>query len=128
MSMAKILGIDYGEKHVGLAVTEGFLAEPVKTVPTRTALTEIMSLIDRYQVTRIMVGLSEGAMAQKTREFGLKLAQMTGLTVVYQDETLTSYETRLKMAKAGKKKQKREEKIDHLVAATILQEYLDTHS
>jgi putative holliday junction resolvase len=125
--MAVFLGIDYGEKNLGLAVSSGPLAEPVKTIALTAAHEEINSLVKTYSVTALVIGLSEGQMAQKTRAFASEIGEVTHLPIYFQDETLSSYDTRVKMAKSGKSKKYRQQKIDHLVAAAILQDYLDSH-
>lgn len=124
--MANLLGIDYGEKFIGLALALGPLAEPLETIPMAHAFQLIPILIDKHQLQKLVIGLSEGHMAQKTKSFGTQISEITGLPVVYHDETLSSYDMRLKLAQSGAKKTKRERKIDHLVAAAILQDYLDT--
>ena len=123
--MATLLGLDYGQKHLGVALALGPLAEPLQLLPTASAFPQIQ-LIHQYQVDAIVIGLSEGQMAHTTHRFGQELQQATGLPVYYQDETLSSQETRLKLAQSGQKKSIREGKIDHLVAAAILQDYLDS--
>lgn len=125
--MVNYLGLDYGEKHLGYALALGPLAEPLQTIPTASAFAILPQIIDKFHLTAIVIGLSEGPMAAKTKAFGHQLHQTTGLPVVYHDETLSSHETRLKLAKSGAKKSKKEAKIDHLVAAAILQDYLDSH-
>lgn len=121
-----ILGLDYGLKFTGIAIAFGPLAEPIQTVPTSQLLTNLRPLIDRHAPDRIIIGLSENQMATRTKEFGDQLHQATGLPVYYQDETLTSQETRVSAARSGKAKRDRQAKLDHLAAAAILQDYLDT--
>jgi putative holliday junction resolvase len=121
------LCLDYGDKHVGLAFSSGQLAEPLFTIPTAKALPVILDLIDQYAVESIVIGLSEGKMADQTRAFAQKLQTLTPLPIDFHDETLTSQETRQKAAQMGMKKSRREGKIDHLVAAAILDDYLDSH-
>lgn len=122
------LAIDYGDKYIGLAVATGPLAEPIATIKIDGALTTIMELAGQYAVDTIVIGISEGAMAKKTRDFAKKLETLTPIPIDFHDETLTSQETRLQIAQMGMKKSRRESKIDHLVAAAILQDYLDSKS
>ncbi len=124
--MKTYLAIDYGRAYVGLALATTSIAEPLQTVPTSQAFKSIESLIAKHSITHIIVGLSEGTMAQETRQFGESIHQTTKIPVIYQDETLSSYETRLKSAQAKLKKSRREAKQDHFVAAAILQDYLDS--
>lgn len=125
--MTNLLCVDYGDKHVGLAVATTPLAEPLQTVLLQNAPLMIKTYVDQYKVQALVFGLSEGAMAQKTRIFAQKIKEATKLPIYFQDETLSSYDTRVQIAQAGSKRTKREKKIDHLVAATILQDFLDSH-
>lgn len=108
-----ILGIDYGEKWCGLATSEGSLAEPLKVVPTKNIFAEI----EKLQPKKVVVGISENAMAKKTLVFVRKLKAWIKVPVETADETLTSVEAQ----KIKKKKQEQ-----HVVAAAlILNRYLD---
>jgi putative Holliday junction resolvase len=122
-----LLAVDYGEKYIGIAIAQTPLAEPVVTVEKSHVTKKIIELIDYYQIDTLIVGISEGSMADKSRQFGNELHQLTGLPVKYVDETLTSSESRLQAAKAGFKKSKREAKIDHYAAALFLQDYIDNY-
>lgn len=121
-----ILGIDYGEKNLGVAIAHTSLAQPLEVVHLDEAFDRIQALIDKYQPTAFVIGLSEGRMAETTKRFAQKLAVFTGLPYFFQDETLSSYDTRIKTAKAGFPKKKREGKLDHYVAAAILQDFIDS--
>lgn len=121
------LCLDFGLKHLGLAIADASLAKPLQTIPTNQALSQIQSLVHQYQIKSIVIGLSEGKMAQLTRLFGRQLSQLTHLPIYYHDETLTSYDVRVKAAQAGIKKSRRQGKLDHFAAAAILQDFLDTH-
>ncbi len=121
------LSIDYGDKYIGLAIAVGPLAEPFMTVKKDQAFKTISQVIAQHAIDVIVIGLSEGQMAQKTKAFGTEIKTTFNLPVVYHDETLTSQETRQQMAKIGMKRSRRHGKLDHLVAAAILQDYLDSH-
>lgn len=103
-----ILGIDFGLKNIGLAISEGFIAEPLKIVHS---LSEIKKTVDDLKIEKIIVGVSESKSQKLAEEFGNKLKSMLGLPVEFVDETLTSYE-------AGEKNHSK-------AAAIILQRYLD---
>jgi putative Holliday junction resolvase len=121
------LCLDYGEKNIGIAFSTGTLAEPLVTIDTATAIPTIVDLLGQYAINTIVIGISENIMADKTRAFARKLQAETDLPIDFHDETLTSQETRLKVAQMGMKRSRREGKIDHLVAAAILEDYLDSH-
>lgn len=134
MKNEKILGVDYGEKKIGLAISGGEVAEPLEVVSRKyptyakaSAVKQVASLCEREYVDKIVMGFSEGKTAEKTKRFGEELRQATGLTVEYWDETLTSQEAVKKMVQAGKKKSKRKLDEHAVAAALILQDYLDNH-
>lgn len=125
MENGKILAVDYGEKKVGLAISEGLLAEPRGILNRSSIIHNLSSLCKKEKIKKIIVGVSRGKMAEKTRRFGRQLKEITGLPVEFLEEDLTSKEARRKMIEAGKAKRRR--KIDeHAVAAAlILERYLD---
>ncbi len=103
-----ILGVDFGLKNIGLAISEGFIAEPLKTVHS---LSEIKKIAGDLKIAKIIVGISEGKSRRLAEEFGNDLKNVLGLPVEFVDETLTSHE-------AGQKNHSK-------AAAIILQRYLD---
>lgn len=121
-----LLGLDYGDKHIGVAVATTFIAEPVKVILTQSALDIIHRYIEEYQIEAIVLGLSENETAQKTKHFAQQLSNQFHLPIYFQDETLSSQDTRRQLAKLGAKRSLRQAKTDHYVAATILQDYLDS--
>lgn len=118
----RFLGIDFGLKKIGLAISEGFLAEPFGVFKNKD---QLIKICQKQEIKKIIIGISEGKMAKKTRDFGSQLALQTGLPVEYQDETLTSEEAKKLMVKIGKPKEKRQKQGDAIAAALILQSYLD---
>lgn len=114
-----ILGIDYGRSHIGLATSEGSLANPEGTIAvkeTDLAMKDLGEKAREWQIEKIIIGVSEGKMAEETRMWGKKLAEMIQLPVEFVDETLSSVEV-------GESKNKTK---DHSkAAAVILQRYLD---
>jgi putative transcription antitermination factor YqgF len=121
-----LLGIDYGEKHIGLSIATGPLAEPLTTVKNcREVLEHITQICSRLGIEKIVIGISEGIMARKTKDFSFKVKETTKLPIVFQDETLTSQTVKRKLYEA-KSKNKKKKGPDHAFAATeILQNYLD---
>jgi len=124
----KILGIDFGKKNIGLAIAEDFLPEPhskLKIKNEKLKIERIKRICETERIDKIVIGISEGRMARETRKFGERLKRATGLSVDYQDETLTSEEAKRLMVKIGKPKKKRREQTDAIAAALILQDYLE---
>lgn len=123
--MANYLGIDYGRSQVGIAMATTPLAEPLVSVPLDQAFERIHQLINDHGIGTLVVGLSEGAMADETRTFVAQLKHTVTIPIVFQDETLSSQTAQSRLQLASKKK--RQGPDHHYAAAVILQEYLDTH-
>ncbi len=123
--MSKILGIDYGEKRIGLAISDESqtFARELGILSPKDFWKSISSVIEENQIGKIALGWPlnmKGEETEKTKETGKfksKLAEITGLPVDLVDERLTS-----KMAESisGSKKN-----IDSLAAQIFLQNYLD---
>ncbi|PWU23308.1 Holliday junction resolvase RuvX [Candidatus Cerribacteria bacterium 'Amazon FNV 2010 28 9'] len=131
-----ILCLDYGTKRIGVAVAISPLAEPLGIIPnsknpklsdivTDQALAHIEKLVTEYAIEKIVVGISEGEMAEKSRSFIERLKRKVNLPIDEVDETLSS--VRAGEGMRHMKKAKREGNRDHLAAAIMLQEYLDMH-
>ncbi len=124
-----ILAIDYGTRRVGLALSRVGLAEPLKVIANDSgAIGEITQICQQKGVKLILVGLSEGQMAQKTKKFVQKLKAELEVPVQLTDETLSTQEARQKLIKAQAKQKKRKGPVDHFAAASFLQNWLQTHS
>ncbi|KKR30273.1 hypothetical protein A2715_03200 [Candidatus Woesebacteria bacterium RIFCSPHIGHO2_01_FULL_39_32] len=125
-----ILGVDYGRKKIGLAISEGSLAEPFKILryqDIRKLGEEIKKIVLQFKIEKIVIGISEGKMAEETKEFGRKLEEKLGIPVVFQDETLTTHEAQDLSITAGIKRKKRKEFEDAYSSTLILQDYLDAN-
>ncbi|MDD4178721.1 MAG: Holliday junction resolvase RuvX [Candidatus Margulisbacteria bacterium] len=129
--MVRIIGIDYGEKRIGVAASDPLLitAQGVATVKD---LQELKNVIGRYDdVQEIVVGLprsmdgSLGIAAQKVLAFIETLKAETGFNVVSWDERLTTAAAERMLISAGVSREKRKKVIDKSAAAGILQSYLD---
>lgn len=130
----KLLGIDYGEAKIGLAISNGEIAEPYEVIKIANKQSfssnsewRIKNICQQEKIEKIIIGLSEGEMAEKTREFGEEIKKITGLPVEYQDETLTSQKAVEKMNQSGKARMKKKSSEHSISAALILQEWLDDH-
>ncbi len=126
MKIPKVLAIDYGTVRVGLAVSMASLADPLKIIPNDLNLIpKILEICNEHAVERIVVGISENVMAEKTKEFTQLLQEKTNLPIEYTDETLSSHSVHKKLKTA--KKSKRSGDIDHYAAAEFLQVWLDEY-
>lgn len=131
----KLLGVDYGMKKVGLALAESdsalttfSLAEPYKVIVSGSqeeTIKKISNIVKRSNIERVVVGLSEGKMAEKTRKFCKKLKGGVEVPVVFQDETMSTKDAEVLSAQANINRKKRKRLKDAYSAAIILQNYLD---
>jgi putative transcription antitermination factor YqgF len=89
------LGIDLGLSKSGIAIGSGGFAEPlvvIKQKDQKKLIAKMQRLIDDYEVSELVVGVSEGEMGKRQEQFAEKLAKSTGLRVHMEDETLSTYE------------------------------------
>ena len=140
----RVLGIDYGARRVGLAVSDatGLLARPLKTLE-RGALAGDAALVEAVLATvadvssedeplvAIVVGFprrldgSPNEQTPKVEAFVRRLTAQTSLPIVLQDERLTSREAESRLAVKEKDWRRRKQMLDAATAAVILQDYLD---
>lgn len=124
----KLLGIDYGRRKIGLATAVTMLAEAYGVIRAETiqeAVNKIKKTVETEKITKVVVGISEGQMAQETKQFVRQLEKAINLPVVFQDETLSTQEAQRLAIEAGIRRKKRKELEDAFTAAVILQSYLD---
>lgn len=125
----KYLGIDYGKKKVGLAISDGKLAEPMKViryVNIESLAKQIKQIIEKEKIEKVIVGVSEGEMAKEILQF-LYAIRYTLLPVpceIY-DETLSTQEAISLSIQGGIKRKKRKSMEDAYAATIMLQNYLD---
>lgn len=123
--MPKLMGLDYGLKHIGVAISVGSLAEPLTSLDNNSLIfPKLAQLVATYQIEQLVLGYSEGEMAKKTLDFGQKLAAFLKLPISYADETLSSREASAGLTWLGGKKSRRQP-IHQLAAAIILENFID---
>ncbi len=139
--MSRILGLDYGSKTVGVAVSDELhLTAHAKEIirrkeenHLRKTLARIEELIEEYDVDLIVLGLPlhlSGEMSDRAEislDFKEKLERRTGVPVEMLDERLTTVEADEIMVQNGIPLSKHDEYVDMIAAEVILQEYLDHH-
>lgn len=132
----RAMGLDVGTKTVGVAVADelGLTAQPITVIRRsnlKADLSELIRLAQDREVDRFVIGLplnmdgSEGPRAQATRKFGDALAKASNLTIIYQDERLTTVAAERSLLEADVSRSKRREVIDQVAASLILQGWLD---
>ena len=137
--MERIIGLDFGSKTTGVAVSDpfGWTAQGVEIIrrkeenKLRKTLARIEELVKEYGASRIVLGLpknmnnSLGDRAEKSLAFKEMLERRTGLPVVMWDERLTTVAADQTMMEAGIRREHRREYVDEIAAVFILQNYLD---
>lgn len=138
--MPRILGVDYGERRVGLALSDetATIASPLPTLKRRKGkrppVAPVARLCRERDVEEIVIGLplnlegEESAWTREIREFGQKLGDRTGCPVAFHDERMTSVQAERAVRSLGLSRDQREEKerVDAAAAVLILQAHLNT--
>ena len=138
--MERIMGLDFGSKTVGVAVSDGLglTAQGVEIIrrtsenKLRQTLARIESLIGEYEVGKIVLGFPKnmnntiGERAEKTLAFKEMLERRTGLPIVMWDERLTTVAADRVLIEAGVRRENRKGYVDEIAAVFILQGYLDS--
>ena len=144
--MGRSVCFDAGERRIGVAISDatGMLARPVGVIAigrldvaaAEHAVDEIARLntVEEADIETIVVGLprrldgSPNEMTPRVEAFAAQLRDRTGLTVILQDERLSSREAESRLAVREKDWRARKRRLDAAAAAVILQDYLDTHA
>lgn len=135
----RIMGLDYGSKTVGVAISDPLLitAQGIEIIrrkmenKERQTLARIEELILSYGVGSIVLGLPKnmdntlGERVEKTLAFKEKLERRTGLSVALWDERLTTVAADRAMTEAGIRRENRKDYVDMIAAVLILQGYLE---
>ncbi|MDQ0158712.1 Holliday junction resolvase RuvX [Alkalibacillus salilacus] len=136
----KILGLDVGEKTIGIAVSDALhlTAQGIKTLnwtesDYSSVKDQMSQIIQDHEISRIVVGLpknmngSIGERGEASEEFASYLEDMFDLPVVLWDERLTTMAAERVLLDADMSRQKRKQVIDKMAAVMILQSYLDAN-
>ena len=138
----RILGLDYGSRTVGVAVSDPLMltAQAVETITRkeenklRRTLARLEVLAKEYEVSGIVIGLPKnmnntiGDRAEKTMAFGAMVERRTGLKVVYWDERMTTISAERVLIETGVRREHRKDVIDQIAAVFILQGYLGSRN
>ncbi len=135
----RIIGIDYGRKRIGIAVSDllGYTAQSLPTVSGKNKneiFNRVIDVCKEYAPSKIILGLplnqygKEGDMAKEVRTFGELLNKKMSTSIEYFDERFTSKQAERTMIQLGEKTGKNKGRIDSLSAVFLLQSYLDLES
>lgn len=136
----RIMGLDFGSKTVGVAVSDALsvTAQGIEIIrrnspsKLRKTLARIEAIAGEYEVMEIVLGYpknmnnTEGERCEATQEFKEMLEKRTGLSVILWDERLTTVEANRVMKEGGVRREDRKLYVDKLAAVIILQGYLDS--
>ncbi len=131
-----LLGLDLGEKTIGIATSDSLraTATPLETIRRRKFTTDAARLLEIARTRAaggIILGLprnmdgSEGPRCQSTRAFARNLSRLTDLPITFWDERLSTVAAERALLEADTSRRRRAEVIDHVAAAYILQGALD---
>lgn len=135
----RILGLDYGEKRIGVAICDelGLTAQGLPTIIRKDKKHDwgiLQDLITSYKVERIVIGYpvkmddSEGVQCEKVNRFASLMEKTFALPVVKWPETLSTKEAEEILINSGVRWEKRKKMVDKMAACLILQGYLDSIS
>jgi len=134
----RILAIDYGDRHIGLAVSDqlGLTAQPVGTYRLSAIPREntryFLDLVQQYDVREIVIGFplrmdgSAGSRAEKTREFAAWLEKAVDRPIIFWDERLTTREAIQSLRQQNVRSKKNKSYEDQVSAVIILAAYLES--
>ena len=136
----RILGLDYGTKTVGVAVSDelGLTAQPLETITRKDAnklrrtYARIEELVREYQAEAIVLGFPKnmnntvGERGDAAMDFRDALVRRIGIPVIMWDERLTTVASEKVLLESGVRRENRKKVIDQIAASFILQGYLDS--
>lgn len=132
----RILGLDIGERRIGVAVSDPGLAiaSPLEVLDARAVTNSVAlrEIIEEYEIERVVIGLplsldgTEGPQALRVRRMADELADSLGLPVHFYDERFSSVEAGRAMQAAGMSERQKRGSVDMVAAALLLQGYLDS--
>lgn len=134
--MRALIGLDLGEKTIGVAVSDGFqsIATPLETIKRKKFgldAARLSEIIAEREIGGLVLGLprnmdgSEGPRCQSTRAFARNFEKLEGLPITFWDERLSTVAAERALLEADTSRKRRAEVIDHVAAGYILQGVLD---
>lgn len=133
----KYLGIDYGRKKIGLAMSEGKLAEPYQVIryaDYEKMIFHIKRIVEKQKVENVVIGMSENEMGEEIKKFVENMKTLLNsssekqsrlIPCILSDETLSSHDAIEMSVASGMSRKKRKEMEDAFSASIMLQNYLD---
>lgn len=120
----KILGIDYGRKKSGIAISDGKIVEPLEVVKTAKLFHWLALKAEEEKIEKVVLGLPENTLLKKEiKKLGEKIKKELFLNVVFVSEELTTLDAKKILGKIGRKRRYKKEKEDAIAAAIMLESY-----
>jgi putative holliday junction resolvase len=135
--MPRLLGIDFGKKRIGIAVSDalGITVNPVSTIYRKSFkddIAEIKKIISEKEADKIVIGMpynadgTPGFLSEEINKFAEELKKETSLNVEFVNEELTSHDAdNILIANSNMTREKRKEKKDQIAACLILRNYME---
>lgn len=134
----RVLALDVGAKRIGVAISDlsqtlARSLEVIQGVSRQEGFVAVGRLIEEYQVEKVVVGYprsldgTAGAQAEKVERYAADLAKALTVPVLLWDERFSTVSAERLMKEAGLRGEKKQERVDAVAAAVILQDYLDSH-
>ena len=133
----RILGLDLGTKTLGISISDnlGIIASKYGLIRFNEedydeAINKLKDIINEFNIEKVVLGFpknmdnSIGFAGQRSLNFKEKLEKI-GLTVILEDERLSSVEANNVLIKGNLRRKKRKEEVDSIASVIILQRYLD---
>ncbi len=129
----RILGIDYGQKRIGIAISDPLrlIAYPLETVESKRIEDSIRRILEEYSIEYVIIGYplrTDGKLGEREEEvksFAEKIKEKFNINIKLWDERYTTMEAERIIRDMGKKPSRNKEKVDRVAASLILQSYLD---
>lgn len=134
----RVLALDVGEKRIGVAISDlsQTLARSLEVIQRdsrQEGFATVARLIEEYEVEKVVVGYPRsldgmaGAQAERVECYAADLAKTLTVPVLLWDERFSTVSAERLMKEAGLRGEKKQERVDAVAAAVILQDYLDSH-
>ncbi len=134
----RILGVDYGDRHIGLALSDalGLIAQPLDTIQLEGSdaarKAAVREIVAGHDIGLIVVGMplrmdgSEGSRAEKTRAFAAWLEKAAGVPVRFWDERLSTHQALRSVQEQKVRIKSKRTVVNQIAAVIILQGYLES--
>lgn len=134
--MERILGLDVGDKYIGVAVSDLLQMtaqglETIKRVSKKEDFLALKKILDEYNIKKVVVGFPKnmdgtvGPQGEKVLKFGEKIKNKFNIDVIYVDERMTTISAERILIEGNVRRENRKQYIDKIAASFILQTYLE---